>query len=97
MIQSADKAKCNSLRFARRIVYCYHTLDELPAAKNLQSERPGGLHLGFGSSSNARVEGFVYGYHDYTWYDNGMRSFHNWPDTSNESIDPGQGGVLLHR
>ena len=52
-----------------------------PAAKNPQSETPCGLHLGFGGSSKPRVEGFVYSYHDYTWYDNRIRSFYNWPKT----------------
>ena len=53
-----------------------------PAAKNThQPETPGGLHLGFAASSKPRVQGFVYSYQDYTWYDNRMRSFHNWPKT----------------
>ena len=39
------------------------------AAKH-QSETPGGLYLGFGGSSKPWVEGFVYNFYDYTWYDN---------------------------
>ena len=47
-----------------------------------QSAYTSGFSLGgFGGPSKSRFEGFTFNCQDYTYYDNRLRSFHNWPKT----------------